>query len=42
MDDDKILRTDDGPANNDPTGDDCFVFIVSLDGIERIIRVRVD
>ncbi len=38
----KTTAVADGPANNDPTGDDCFVFIVSLDGIERIVRVRVD
>lgn len=38
----RILRTDDGPPDSDPTGDDNFVFVVDPDGITEILRIKVD
>ena len=40
--DENILRTDDGPEGNDPTGDDSFIFVVNRSHIEKIIRVKMD
>ena len=41
-DDDHILRTDEGPPDSDLVADDSFIFEVSLEGIQSIIRVKVE